>query len=63
MKIFPAVHYSMGGLWVDYNQMTEIPGLFAKEVNVITLNMVQTVLVQTHYYLLSTVVWLQDQTQ
>ena len=62
MKIFPAVHYSMGGLWVDYNQMTEIPGLFA-EVNVITLNMVQTVLVQTHYYLLSTVVWLQDQTQ
>ncbi|GEN36481.1 MULTISPECIES: succinate dehydrogenase flavoprotein subunit [Aneurinibacillus] len=29
MKIFPAVHYSMGGLWVDYNQMTQIPGLFA----------------------------------
>lgn len=29
MKIFPAVHYSMGGLWVDYNQMTKIPGLFA----------------------------------
>ncbi|WP_438434202.1 succinate dehydrogenase flavoprotein subunit [Gorillibacterium sp. sgz500922] len=29
MKIFPAVHYSMGGLWVDYNQMTNIPGLFA----------------------------------
>lgn len=29
MKIFPAVHYSMGGLLVDYNQMTEIPGLFA----------------------------------
>lgn len=29
MKIFPAVHYSMGGLWVDYNQMTSIPGLFA----------------------------------
>lgn len=29
MKIFPAVHYSMGGLWVDYDQMTEIPGLFA----------------------------------
>ncbi|MFF2874730.1 succinate dehydrogenase flavoprotein subunit [Gottfriedia sp. NPDC057991] len=29
MKIFPAVHYSMGGLWVDYNQMTTIPGLFA----------------------------------
>jgi len=29
MKIFPAVHYSMGGLWVDYNQMTNVPGLFA----------------------------------
>ncbi|OCS88400.1 succinate dehydrogenase flavoprotein subunit [Caryophanon tenue] len=29
MKIFPAVHYSMGGLFVDYDQMTEIPGLFA----------------------------------
>ncbi|WP_066194542.1 MULTISPECIES: succinate dehydrogenase flavoprotein subunit [Gracilibacillus] len=29
MKIFPAVHYSMGGLWVDYEQMTNIPGIFA----------------------------------
>lgn len=29
MKIFPAVHYSMGGMWVDFNQMTNIPGLFA----------------------------------
>src|SRR6478672_6047019 len=29
MKIFPAVHYSMGGMWVDYDQMTNIPGLFA----------------------------------
>ncbi|SJZ65193.1 succinate dehydrogenase subunit A [Carboxydocella sporoproducens DSM 16521] len=29
MKIFPGVHYSMGGLWVDYNHMTNIPGLFA----------------------------------
>jgi succinate dehydrogenase / fumarate reductase flavoprotein subunit len=43
MKIFPAVHYSMGGLWVDYartadgfvdlaspkNQMTNVPGLYA----------------------------------
>lgn len=29
MKIFPAVHYSMGGLWVDYNQQTNIKGLFA----------------------------------
>ncbi|WP_318507147.1 succinate dehydrogenase flavoprotein subunit [Bacillus sp. T3] len=29
MKIFPGVHYSMGGLWVDFNQKTSIPGLFA----------------------------------
>jgi succinate dehydrogenase / fumarate reductase flavoprotein subunit len=29
MMIYPAVHYSMGGLWVDYNLMTTIPGLFA----------------------------------
>lgn len=29
MRIFPAVHYSMGGLWVDYEQMTNIKGLFA----------------------------------
>ncbi|SHE51641.1 succinate dehydrogenase subunit A [Seinonella peptonophila] len=29
MRIFPAVHYSMGGMWVDFNQMTNIPGLFA----------------------------------
>lgn len=29
MQTFPAVHYSMGGLWVDYDQMTNIPGLFA----------------------------------
>lgn len=29
MKIFPGMHYSMGGLWVDYNLMTSIPGLFA----------------------------------
>ncbi|MCX7018938.1 MAG: succinate dehydrogenase flavoprotein subunit [bacterium] len=28
MEIFPAVHYSMGGLWCDYNQMTNIPGLY-----------------------------------
>src|SRR3990172_343657 len=28
MKVFPAVHYSMGGLWVDFDQMTSIPGLF-----------------------------------
>ncbi|MCD8835879.1 succinate dehydrogenase flavoprotein subunit [Mammaliicoccus sciuri] len=29
MKIFPAVHYSMGGIWVDFDQMTNIKGLFA----------------------------------
>jgi len=29
MKIFPGVHYSMGGIWVDFNHMTNIPGLFA----------------------------------
>ena len=28
MKIYPAVHYTMGGLWVDYNLMSNIPGLF-----------------------------------
>src|ERR1039457_1803245 len=29
MKIFPGMHYTMGGLWVDFNQQTNIPGLFA----------------------------------
>ena len=29
MMIYPAVHYTMGGLWVDYNLMTSIPGCFA----------------------------------
>src|ERR1700743_1595298 len=29
MRIYPAVHYTMGGLWVDYNLMTSIPGLYA----------------------------------
>ena len=29
MKIFPGVHYTMGGLWVDFNQQTNIPGVFA----------------------------------
>ncbi len=34
MKIFPAVHYTMGGLWVDYNLMSNVPGLFvAGEAN------------------------------
>jgi succinate dehydrogenase / fumarate reductase flavoprotein subunit len=29
MKIYPAVHYTMGGIWVDYNLQTTVPGLFA----------------------------------
>ncbi|PTQ99637.1 succinate dehydrogenase subunit A [Mucilaginibacter yixingensis] len=29
MRIYPAVHYTMGGLWVDYNLMTSVPGLYA----------------------------------
>ncbi|MGD0294714.1 MAG: succinate dehydrogenase flavoprotein subunit [Terracidiphilus sp.] len=29
MKIFPGMHYTMGGLWVDVNQMTNIPGIYA----------------------------------
>jgi succinate dehydrogenase / fumarate reductase, flavoprotein subunit len=29
MRIYPAVHYTMGGLWVDYNLMTSIPGLYS----------------------------------
>lgn len=29
MRIYPAGHYTMGGLWVDYNLMTTVPGLFA----------------------------------
>ena len=29
MKIFPGMHYTMGGLWVDFNQMTNIPGIYA----------------------------------
>lgn len=34
MKIYPAVHYTMGGLWVDYNLMSTVPGLFvAGEAN------------------------------
>jgi succinate dehydrogenase / fumarate reductase flavoprotein subunit len=28
MRIYPAIHYTMGGLWVDYNLMTSIPGLY-----------------------------------
>jgi succinate dehydrogenase / fumarate reductase flavoprotein subunit len=29
MKIFPGMHYTMGGIWVDYEQMTNVPGVFA----------------------------------
>jgi len=29
MKIFPGMHYTMGGLWVDFDQMTNVPGIFA----------------------------------
>ena len=28
MRIYPAIHYTMGGLWVDYNLMSNVPGLF-----------------------------------
>jgi succinate dehydrogenase/fumarate reductase flavoprotein subunit len=28
MRIYPAVHYTMGGLWVDYNLESTLPGLF-----------------------------------
>jgi succinate dehydrogenase / fumarate reductase flavoprotein subunit len=34
MRIYPAIHYTMGGLWVDYNLMSNVPGLFvAGEAN------------------------------
>jgi succinate dehydrogenase / fumarate reductase flavoprotein subunit len=29
MKIFPGMHYTMGGMWIDYNQATNIPGIYA----------------------------------
>src|SRR5690606_34193973 len=29
MRIYPTVHYTMGGVWVDYNLMTTVPGLYA----------------------------------
>ena len=29
MRIYPAVHYTMGGLWVDYELMTNVQGLYA----------------------------------
>src|SRR2546430_16857329 len=28
MRIYPAIHYTMGGLWVDYNLMSTVPGLY-----------------------------------
>jgi succinate dehydrogenase / fumarate reductase flavoprotein subunit len=36
MMIYPAVHYTMGGTWVDYNLQTTIPGCFLLE-NLISL--------------------------
>jgi succinate dehydrogenase / fumarate reductase flavoprotein subunit len=33
MRIYPAVHYTMGGLWVDYNMMSTVPGLFVHGAN------------------------------
>ena len=31
MKIFPGMHYTMGGLWVDYKQATNVAGIFGQE--------------------------------
>lgn len=56
MKIFPAVHYSMGGLWVDYKQMTSIQ-VYLRQVSAIILCTVVTALVRIHYYQQFTVVW------
>ena len=50
MKIFPAVHYSMGGLYVDYDQMTNIKGLFAAGECDFSHNMVVTVWVPILYF-------------
>ena len=59
MKIFPAVHYSMGGMWVDYNQMTNIPGLFATgECSINTT--VRTVWERTPWSPPFTAVWWPD---
>ena len=45
MRIYPAGHYTMGGLWVDYELMTTIPGSMQSE-NPISRIMEQTVWVQ-----------------
>ena len=38
MMIYPAVHYTMGGVWVDYNLMTTIPGCYCiGEANFLTM--------------------------
>ena len=58
MKIFPAVHYSMGGMWVDYNQMTNIPGLFAA-ANANTNITARTVWARTRCCRRSTAAWWQ----
>ncbi len=41
MKIYPAVHYTMGGVWVDYNLQSTIPGCFVAERQTFQI-MVQT---------------------
>ena len=63
MKIFPAVHYSMGGLWVDYDQMTNIPGLFAAGECDYSQHGANRLRCKLTYYQLFMVVWLQVQTQ
>ena len=45
MMIYPAIHYTMGGIWVDYELMTSIKGLFAIVTSLIT---VQTASVLPH---------------
>ena len=44
MRIYPAVHYTMGGLWVDYNLMSTIPGLFVLGVYAVVYGIIQTAL-------------------
>ena len=36
MKIFPGMHYTMGGLWVDSDQMTNVPGILAPRASAST---------------------------
>lgn len=46
MRIYPAVHYTMGGLWVDYELMTNIKGLYC--LGLILATTEQTVWVHRH---------------